>query len=112
MKRELSTGQPAAPTDLPLDTNLIEDSFPDPPVEQTQSEPALFNRTAANPSMEMGDEVNRPSTPVDTHSAPEKSDRSSSASSAAVYATRYCCFAQSHCISTACHAREYQHGKC
>ena len=84
MKRALSTGHPAAPTDLPLDTNLIEDSFPDPPVEQTQSEPALFNRTAANPSMEMGDEVNRPSTPVDTHSAPEKSDRSSSASSAAV----------------------------
>jgi TPR repeat protein len=38
--------------------------------------------------MEMGDEVNRPSTPVDTHSAPEKSDRSSSASSAATIATK------------------------
>jgi uncharacterized protein len=88
MKRALSTGQPAVPTDLPLDANLVEDSFPDPPVEETQSEPALFNRTAANPSMEMVDEVNRPSTPVDIHSAPEKSDSSSSASSAATIATK------------------------
>ena len=87
MKRTLSDEQLRASTEIPFDANSSDDSFQDPPVEQTQSEPALFNRTAANPPMEMVDEVNRPSTPANTHSAPEKSDRSTSASSAATIAT-------------------------
>jgi len=87
MKRTLSDEQLRASTEIPFDANSSDDSFQDPPVEQTQSEPALFNRTAANSPMEMVDEVNRPSTPANTHSAPEKSVRSTSASSAATIAT-------------------------
>lgn len=44
------------------------------------SEPTLSNRTAINSSVEIEDEINELPIPIAEHSAPEKSDRSSSAS--------------------------------
>ena len=44
------------------------------------SEPVLANRSATNSSAELADELNQPPTPIVEHSAPEKSDRSTSAS--------------------------------
>ncbi len=77
---------------LPTPTQLPESEFtpaipPDTTAEQTQSEPALLNRTAVNPPIEMVAEVNQPPIQPSEHSAPEKSDRSSSASSAVTSAT-------------------------
>lgn len=51
------------------------------------SEPTLSNRAAINSSVEIVDVVNQPLNPITEHSAPEKSDRSSSASSEAESAT-------------------------
>ncbi len=47
----------------------------------------LSNRTPTNPSMEIVGELNNSSSPIAQHSTPEKSDRSTSASSAAISAT-------------------------
>ncbi len=78
MKRTSSDELLPTPTHLP-ESDLLPATLPDTSAEQAQSEPTLFNRTAANPSMEMVDDVNRPSTPVHTHSALEKSPRSTNA---------------------------------
>ena len=52
------------------------------PYEPEQSGPVLLNRAAINSSVEIADEVNQPPISIAEHSAPEKSNRSSSASSA------------------------------
>jgi TPR repeat protein len=54
--------------------------------EPDQSQPVLNNRAATN-SSERVDEINQPSTPIVEHSAPEKSDRSTSAGSEEIAAT-------------------------
>ncbi len=82
MKRTLSEEK------LPLATPLIDSESPGAfqsgtPDEQTQSElePVLFNVTPTYSLMEIIDEVNQLSIPTDKHTAPEKSDRSTTASS-------------------------------
>jgi hypothetical protein len=72
MKRTLSTGQPAAPTDLPSESNWFEDVFEGFFDEQTQPEPELSNRTSPDYSMLMDAEFNEPSIPAGEHSTPEK----------------------------------------
>ena len=54
--------------------------------EPDQSQPVLNSRAATN-SSERVDEINQPSTPIVEHSAPEKSDRSTSAGSEEIAAT-------------------------
>ena len=66
------TGLPAA---LPPDTPDVAN-----PYEPEQTEPVLANRSANNSSAELAVELNQPPTLIAEHSAPEKSDRSSSAS--------------------------------
>ena len=66
------TGLPAA---LPPDTPDVAN-----PSEPEQTEPVLANRSANNSSAELAVELNQPPTLIAEHSAPEKSDRSSSAS--------------------------------
>jgi Sel1 repeat len=70
--------QPELPPAIPPDTTA----------EQAQSEPTLFNRTVASSSMEMVSGINQPPIQPSEHSAPEKIDRSTSASSAAISATK------------------------
>ena len=60
---------------------------PSTPDVANPSEPTLSNRAAINSSVEIEDEVNQPLNPITEHSAPEKSDRSSSASSVPTSAT-------------------------
>ena len=70
--QQQDTGLPAA---LPPNTPDVAN-----PSEPEQTEPVLANRSATNSSAELADELNQPPTPIVEHSAPEKSDRSSSAS--------------------------------
>lgn len=56
------------------------------PSESRNAEPALANHAATNESTLAAYEISQPSTPIIEHSEPEKSDRSSSASSEAVSA--------------------------
>ncbi len=55
MKRTSSDELLPTPTHLP-ESDLLPATLPDTSAEQAQSEPTLFNRTAANPSMEMYDD--------------------------------------------------------
>ena len=86
IKRTLSNNQLPAltqapqselPTAIPLDT----------PVEQIQFNPVVNNRAATNSPMELVGEVNQTPISITQYSAPEKSNRSSSASSAGTSAT-------------------------
>ena len=86
MKRTWSTGQPPSPTDLPSESSWFEDFFQDFSDEETQSEPVLSNHTSADPSMLMDAEFNELSISTGEHTAPEKSARSTSTSSAAASA--------------------------
>ena len=70
--QQQDTGLPAA---LPPDTPDVAN-----PSEPEQTEPVLANRSANNSSAELAVELNQPPTLIAEHSAPEKSDRSSSAS--------------------------------
>ena len=87
MKRTLSTGQPAAPSDLLSESNSLEEVFQGFFDEQTQSEPELSNRTSPDYSMLMDAEFNELSILAGEHTAPEKSDRSTNASLAATSVT-------------------------
>ena len=60
---------------------------PSTPDVANPSEPTLSNRAAINSSVENIDEINQPLNPITEHSAPEKSDRSTSASLVATIAT-------------------------
>ena len=73
----------ALPAELPPDTPDVAN-----PSQPEQSGPVLLNRAATHSSTLATDELNQPSTPIVEHSAPEKSDRSSSASSATTIATK------------------------
>ena len=70
--QQQDTGLPAA---LPPNTPDVAN-----PSEPEQTEPVLANRSANNSSAELAVELNQPPTLIAEHSAPEKSDRSSSAS--------------------------------
>ena len=86
MKRTLGDELLPTPTQLP-ESESPPAIPPETTAEQTQSEPALFNRTASSSSMEMVGGENQPLIQPSEHSAPEKNDRSSSASSAVTSAT-------------------------
>ena len=77
--QQQDTGLPAA---LPPNTPDVAN-----PSEPEQTEPVLANRSATNSSAELADELNQPPTPIVEHSAPEKSDRSTSAISEATSTT-------------------------
>ena len=81
MKRTLSTEQLPTPSQK-QDSGLPVTLLPCTAVEQTQSEPTLFNFIAASSSTKIAEDINTQSIRIDEHSALEKSDRSSSASSA------------------------------
>ena len=83
MSLNSNAAQPVLPHQLPHDTNVFTVHPPSTPDVANPSEPALANRAATNSSTEMVNEVNQPSTLIVEHSAPEKSNRSSSASSEA-----------------------------
>ena len=86
MKRTLSNDQLPALTQLPQSESPAAIA-PDTPAEQIQSNPVVNNRVAANSPMELVAVVTQAPIPIDQHSAPEKSNRSSSASSEAESAT-------------------------
>ncbi|CAM8664102.1 hypothetical protein MCEMSE6_00190 [Oxalobacteraceae bacterium] len=81
MKRTLSTEQLPIPSQK-QDSGLPVTLLPGTAVEQTQSEHTLFNFIAASSSTKIAEDINTQSIRIDEHSALEKSDRSSSASSA------------------------------
>lgn len=77
-QQQQDTGlHPALPPGTPDESDLS---------EPRHTEPELSNHAATNASTLAGYEISQPSTPIAEHSAPEKSDRSSSASSEAVSA--------------------------
>ena len=77
-----SAVQPPLPNQLPPDTPDVANP------SRPEQEPLLSNRTATNSSALATDELNKLPTPIVEHSAPEKSDRSSSTSSAATIVTK------------------------
>jgi TPR repeat protein len=77
--QQQDSGLPAA---LPPNTPDVAN-----PSEPEQTEPVLANRSANNSSAELAVELNQPPTLIAEHSAPEKSDCSTSISSAAKSAT-------------------------
>lgn len=86
MSQSSSSVQPPI-TPQQQDTPLPAAIPPGTPDVANPSEPTLANRASTNSSVEIEDEVNQPLNPITEHSAPEKSDRSSSASSEAESAT-------------------------
>jgi len=97
MKRTLSSAQTTVPPETLTDPNGLEENLPDPswieesfpgtPSEQTSYEPKLLNRSAIDSSTLIPVELNDSCDVKDQHSAPEKSDRSTSATSTATSAT-------------------------
>ena len=97
MKRTLSSAQTTVPPETLTDPNGLEENLPDPswieesfpgtPSEQTSSEPKLLNRSAIDSSTLIPVDLNGSCDVKDQHSAPEKSDRSTSATSTATSAT-------------------------
>ena len=78
--QQQDSGLPAA---LPPNTPDVAN-----PSEPEQTEPVLANRSATNSSAELANELDQPPKPIAEHSAPEKSDRSTSASSAGLPASK------------------------